>query len=154
MLLCHLSLLAVGLHDAAFGAEVLHLAVKHDIFTELALQASIEYRNLDTWLQADLLKAFLAIAQYPGLVAGKGLLEAFANHLVCAQEVRGRDALAVRRIHHDDALLGRLLEILEVFLCDGDVFGHTSCTHIESRCVDSLHVYIIAIDVVLELTFL
>ncbi len=86
-------------------------------------RASVEYRNLDRWLQTNLLKALLAVAQYPSLVAGKSLLESLANHLVGVQEVRGRDALAVWRIHHDDALLGRLCEVLEVLLCDGDVLG-------------------------------
>ena len=38
VLLGHLSLLLLGLHDAPFGAELLHLAVEHLVLAELALQ--------------------------------------------------------------------------------------------------------------------
>ena len=114
--LSHLALLALSLHNTAFRTEVLHLAVEHHILAEFAFQASVEYRNLDGWFQTNLLEALLAVAQYPSLVAGKSLLEALTDHLVGVQKVRGRDALAVWRVHHDDALLCWLGEVLEISL--------------------------------------
>ena len=154
VLLSHLALLALSLHNTAFRTEVLHLAVEHHILAEFALQASVEYRNLDRWFQTNLLEALLAVAQYPSLVAGKSLLEALTDHLVGVQEVRGRDALAVWRVHHDDALLGRLGEVLEVLLGDGDILAQSGSTHVEISCIDSLHVNIVTIDMVLELALL
>ncbi len=154
VLLSHLALLALSLHNTAFRTEVLHLAVEHHILAEFALQASVEYRNLDRWFQTNLLEALLAVAQYPSLVAGKSLLEALTNHLVGVQEVRGRDALAVWRVHHDDALLCWLGEVLEVLLGDGDILAQTGSTYVEISCVYSLHINIVTIDMVLELTLL
>ena len=154
VLLRHLALLALSLHDTALRAELLHLAVEHHVLAELALQTSVIYRNLDRWLQANLLEALLAVAQYPSLVAGEGTLEALANHLVGIQQVRRRDTLAVRRVHHDDALLGRLGEVLEVLLGDGDILAQSGSTHVEVGCVHRLHIYIISVDVVLELALL
>ena len=154
VLLSHLALLALSLHNTAFRTEVLHLAVEHHILAEFALQASVEYRNLDRWFQTNLLEALLAVAQYPSLVAGKSLLEALAYHLVGVQEVRGRDALTVWRVHHDDALLCWLGEVLEVLLGDGDILAKTGSTYVEISCIDSLHVNIVTIDMVLELALL
>jgi len=154
VLLSHLALLALSLHNTAFRTEVLHLAVEHHILAEFAFQASVEYRNLDRWFQTNLLEALLAVAQYPSLVAGKSLLEALTYHLVGVQEVRGRDALAVWRVHHDDALLCWLGEVLEVLLGDGDVLAKTGSTNVEISCVYSLHVNIVTIDMVLKLALL
>ena len=154
VLLSHLALLALSLHNAAFRTEVLHLAVEHHILAEFAFQASVEYRNLDRWFQTNLLEALLAVAQYPSLVAGKSLLEALTYHLVGVQEVRGRDALTVWRVHHDDALLCWLCEVLEVLLGDGDILAQSGSTHVEVGCVHRLHIYIISVDVVLELALL
>ena len=154
VLLSHLALLALCLHNTAFRTEVLHLAVEHHILAEFALQASVEYRNLDRWFQTNLLEALLAVAQYPSLVAGKSLLEALTYHLVGVQEVRGRDALAVWRVHHDDALLCWLGEVLEVLLGDGDILAQSGSTNIEVGCVHRLHIYIISVNVVLELALL
>ena len=154
VLLRHLALLALSLHDTALRAELLHLAVEHHVLAELALQTSVIYRNLDRWLQSNLLEALLAVAQYPSLVACEGTLESLADHLVGVQQVRGRDALAVWRVHHDDALLGRLCEVLEILLGDGDILAQTGCTHVEVGSVHRLHIYIISVDVVLELALL
>ena len=154
VLLSHLALLALSLHNTAFRTEVLHLAVEHHILAEFALQASVEYRNLDRWFQTNLLEALLAVAQYPSLVAGKSLLEALTYHLVGVQKVRGRDALSVWRVHHDDALLCWLGEVLEVLLGDGDVLAQSGSTNVEVGCVYSLHVNIVTIDMVLELALL
>ena len=154
VLLSHLALLALCLHNTAFRTEVLHLAVEHHILAEFALQTSVEYRNLDRWFQTNLLEALLAVAQYPSLVAGKSLLEALTYHLVGVQEVRGRDALTVWRVHHDDALLCWLGEVLEVLLGDGDILAQSGSTHVEVGCVHRLHIYIISVDVVLELALL
>ena len=49
------------------------------------------------------------------------MLQAFANHLVGAQQVGGGDALAVGRIHNDDALLLGLCKVFEVSLFHGDI---------------------------------
>ncbi len=154
VLLSHLALLALSLHNTAFRTEVLHLAVEHHILAEFALQASVEYRNLDRWFQTNLLEALLAVAQYPSLVAGKSLLETLTYHLVGVQEVRGRDALAVWRVHHDDALLCWLGEVLEVLLGDGDILAQSGSTNVEVSCVYSLHVNIVTIDMVLKLALL
>ena len=154
MLLSHFALLGFGLDNTAFRAEFLHLTVEHHVLAEFAFQTSVVYRNLDRWLQTNLLKAFLAVTQYPSLVACESLLEALANHLVSIQEVRGRDTLTVWRVHHDDALLCWLSEVLEVLLCDGDILAQSGCTHVEVGSVHSLHIYIITVDMVLELAFL
>ena len=154
MLLSHLFLLGISLHYAALRAEVLHLAVEHYVLSEFAFQTAVEYRNLDRRLQSYLLETFLAVAQHPSLVAGKSLLESLAYHLIGVEEVRGRDALSVWRIHHDDALLGRLLEVLEVLVLDGDILGETCCTHVEVGCIHGLHIHVVAVDVVLELALL
>jgi hypothetical protein len=72
--------------------------------------------NLDAGgLQANLLEAFLAVAQNPSLIAPELMLQPFTDHLVGAQQVGRRDALAIRRVVMIMLLLGRLLEVLEVF---------------------------------------
>ena len=154
MLLCHLTLLVLSLHHAAVLTEVLHGAVEDGILAELALQRSVINRNLDGWLQTDGLEAFLAVAQHPSLVAHESMLQTLANHLICIEEVRRRDALSVRRIGHHDALVGRLLEVLEVSMLHGDVLCETCCTNVKTGCVNGLHVHVVAIDMVCELALL
>ena len=154
VLLSHLALLLVGLHRTALGTEDFHLTVEHLVLTELALQRTVVQGYLDAGLQANLLEALLAIAEYPGVVACKLVLQALANHTVGAQQVGCRDALAVGRVHHDDALLRGLCEVLEVLLLYGDAACQTSCLHIATGCVDGLHVDVVAIEVALHVVFL
>ena len=78
------------------------------------------------------------------------MLQAFANHLVQAQQVGRRDALAIRRIHNHDALLLRSLEILEVLLCYGNVLAQSGCLYIGRCNLHGMAVDVISIDVVLE----
>ena len=82
------------------------------------------------------------------------MLQSFANHLIGAQQVVGRDALTVWRIGHHDTLVLRLGEVLEVLLLDSDIVGQTSSLDVETGRVDSLDVYIVAVDMMVELTFL
>ena len=154
VLLRHLALLLVGLDDAAFGTELPHLAAKHGIFAELAFQTAVVDGDFDARLQTNLLEALLAVTQYPCLVTLEGMLEAFADHLICAEKVGGRDALAVGRVHHDDALLSRLGKVLEVLLRHGDVLRESSCAHVHGCRVHRLDVAVVGIDMVFELAFL
>ena len=82
------------------------------------------------------------------------MLQALAYHLICIEKVGGRDTLAIRRVYYENALLGRLSEVLEVGTIDSNVVGKTGCTHVKTGCVDCLHVDVITIDMVCELTFL
>ena len=82
------------------------------------------------------------------------MFESLSNHAVGTEQVGCGDALSVGWVHDDDALVGRLYEVLEVSLVDGDV-GRESCRlDVESGGVHGLHVYVISIDMVLELPFL
>lgn len=58
------------------------LTVKQLILTELALQSTVVKFYFDRRLQTDLVETFVAIAQNPGIVAGKSMFQTFANHLV------------------------------------------------------------------------
>ena len=151
MLLCHLALLVFGLHHTALRAEVAHLAVEDGILAELALQTTVVDGYLDRGLQTYLVEAFLAIREHPSLVAHELVLETLAYHLVGGEQVGGRDAFAVRRIGHHDALVGRLGKVLEVGILYGDVLGESGGTHVQTRGVHRLHIHIITIDVVFEL---
>ena len=151
MFLGHLFLLFLRLHHAALFAEDAHLAVEHLILAELALQRTVEQRNLDGGLQANLVEAFLAVGEHPGIVARKLVLQSFANHLIGGQQVGCRDALAIGRVgDHDAGLLG-LLEVFEVLFADGDEAGESGGLDVQPGCVDGLDVDIVAIDVVMEL---
>ena len=154
MLLCHGTLLFLGLHHAAFAAEILELAVKDGVFAELTFQRSVEHGNLDGWLQAYLIETFLAVAEHPGFAAHEGVLEPFAYHLVGAEQVGCGDSLAVGRIHHNDTLLLGLLEVLEVALLDGHILGKTGCFDVECGCVHGLDIYVVAVDMMGKLAFL
>ena len=81
------------------------------------------------------------------------MLQPFANHAIGAQQVGRRDTLAIRRVGHHDGRLLWLREVLEVLLVDGDVGRESGSLHIQAGRVDSFHVDIVAIDVVLELAF-
>ena len=85
----HLLLLLFCLDSATLGTEVLDFAVKQLVFAELTLQRTIEEGNLDRGLQTNLVKAFLTVRQYPGVVARKLVFQTLANHLVGAQQVGG-----------------------------------------------------------------
>ena len=82
------------------------------------------------------------------------MLQSLANHLVGVEQVGCRDTLAVRRIDHDDALLCGFCEILEVGAVDSNVVGKTGGTHIQAGCIDSLHIDVVSVNMVCELTFL
>ena len=154
VLLRHLLFLFFGLHDPTLVAEAAHLAVKHLIATELTLQRAVVDRNLDAGFQADLPEALLTIRQDPCLIAHELVFQPFADHLVGSQQVRCGDTLSIRRIHHDDALLLRLREVLEVLLGDGHIPRQAGGGHIHTCRVHGLHVGIVAVDVMGELTFL
>ena len=154
MLFGHLSLLLFGLYDATFLAEILHSAVEDAVLAELALQRSVVHGNLDRRLQADSLEALLTIAQHPSLVTHEGVLQTLAYHLVGIEQIWSRDTFAIRRVYYENALLGRLCEVLEVGTIDGNVVGKTSSTHVKTSCVDCLHVDVVTIDMVCKLTFL
>ena len=154
MLLAHHAFLLIGFHDAALRAEVTQLSVEYLILAELTLQRTIIKRSLERGFQSYLLKTFLAVAQHPCVVVEELVLKSLANHLVCSQEVRSGDALAVWRISHDDALLCRLGEILEVSLSHGDVLAQSGCLHVHKCSVHRLHVNVISIYMMSELALL
>ena len=154
VLLCHLALLFLRLHDTAFRTEILQFTVKHLVFAELTFQRTVIERIFDAGLQTDLVEALLTIGEHPGVIALELVLQAFTDHLVGAKKVGCRDTLTIRRIGDDDALLRRLCKILEVLLLDGDIAGETGSLHIEQRRIHSLDIHIIAVDVMLELPFL
>ena len=87
MLLGHLALLLLGLHDAAFRAEVLQFSIEHLVLAELALQTAVIQRNLYAWLQSYLVEALLAIAQYPCIITLELVLQSLTYHLVCTKQV-------------------------------------------------------------------
>ena len=152
--LSHLALLFFRLHDTAFRTEILQLAVKHLVLTELTLQRTIVKRILDAGLQSDLVEALLTIREHPGVIALELMLQSLTDHLICSQKVWRGDTLSVRWIGDNDTLLCRLCKFLEVLLLDGDVAGETRCLHIQQSGVYRLDIHIIAIDMVLELPFL
>ena len=121
VLLSHLALLLLCLHNTAFPTEIAHLTVKHLIFAELTLQTAVEQGNLDAGFQTNLAEAFLTIGEYPSFVACKLVFQALTNHLVGAQQIGRRDAFSVRWVGHHDALFLGLREVLEVLFLDGDV---------------------------------
>ena len=82
------------------------------------------------------------------------MLQPLANHLVGAQQVGRGDTLAIGRIGDNDTLCRRLGEVLEVLFVDGNVVGQPCGTDIEACRVDCLDVDVIAVDVVVELSFL
>lgn len=61
------------------------------------------------------------------------------------------DTLTVGRIGDNDALLLRLLEVLEVTAVEVNITGETCSTGIDAGGIDRLHIDVIAIDMVLEL---
>ena len=154
VLLGHLALLVIGLHHSALRAEVLHLAIEYGILAELTLQRTVVDRYLYRRLQTYLLETLLAVAENPRLVAHELMLEPLTYHLVRAKEVGSGYTLAIRRVAHDDALLRRTLEVLEVGLLHGDVAGETCGPHVHACRVHGLDVYVVAVYVVLELTLL
>ena len=152
VLLGHLALLFIRLHGTAFLAELAHLAVEHLVLTELTLQAAIIKRYLDAGLQANLVEALFPVAEHPGIVARKLVLQPLANHLVGSQQVGRRDALAVGRIGHQYAFLLGLLEVLEVLLGHGDVVRQSGRLDIDAGGIDSLDVHVIPVDMMVERT--
>ena len=154
VLLGHLALLLFGLHHATFRAEVLQFTVKHLVLTELALQTAVVKGNLDAGLQTNLVEALLAVAQYPGVVALELVLQSLTNHLVGTQQVGCRDTLTIRWVRYHDALVGRLCKVLEVLLLYGDDIAQSGCLHIHAGGVHSLHVDVVAVNLVVKLTLL
>ena len=152
VLLGHQALLLIALHLAALTAEYLHLAVEHLVLTEFALQRAVVKGNFDTRLQAYLVETLLAIGEYPGVVAGKLMLQPLANHLVGAQQVGRGDTLAVGWVGNDDAFVLGLLKQLEVLLLNGDSTAQAGGLHVASRRVDGLHVDVVAVDVAFGFT--
>ena len=131
----------------------------NDIYKKINLLKKKRRYKISTWyldrrLQSYLVETLLAIAQNPGIVACKLMLQSFTDHLVSTQQVGCRNALAVWRVHHDDALLLRLHEVLEVALLYRDVAGQSCRTHIQTGGIHSLHVDVVAVDVMVELPFL
>ena len=147
----HLAFLLFGLYDTTLRAEVLQLAVEHLILAELALQRSIIKRYLDAWLQANLVETLLAVAQYPGVVALKLVLQSLAYHLVSTQQVGRRNALAVRWVRYHDALVGGLCKVLEVLLLYGYDVAQSCGLHVHTCGVHSLHVDVVTVYLVVEL---
>ena len=133
-------------------AHILVRTVKYLILAQLAFERAVVERSAQRWLQPDGLKTLLSVAQYPGIVAYKLMLELLANHLVQTQEVRSRDTLAIRRIGDDDGLLARLGEILEILQDNIDVLAQTGSLNIVGGNLHGLTIVVIAVDVVLELT--
>ena len=133
-------------------AQILVRTVKNLILAQLAFERAVVERSAQRRLQPYGLKTLLSIAQYPGIVAYKLMLELLANHLVQTQEVRSRDTLAIWRIGYDESLLARLGEILEILQDNIDVLAQTSSLHIVSGNLHGLTVVVVAVDVVLELT--
>ena len=82
VLLGHLTFLVLALDDAALCTEARQLSLEHLVLAELALQTAVVQWYLDAGLQAYLVEALLAIAQYPGIIALELMLQSLANHLV------------------------------------------------------------------------
>ena len=151
MFLSHSPLLFFRFEDISFTAEVAKLTSKHLVATQLTLQRTVVKRNLYAWAQTYLVEALLTITKYPRLITLEGMFQSFTNHLVCLKEIRCRDAFSVWRVGNHYCRLLRLCEVFEVLLLHGDVVGKTCRTNITQGGVNSLHVNIIAVDVVLEL---
>ena len=134
----------------AFADEIVDLSVKHLILAVFAFQRTVVEGNLERRLQTYLTEALLLIRKDPCLIANERMLESLAYHLVGAEQVGRGDTLTIRRVAHDDGLLRRLGEVLEVLLLDSDILAQTGGLHIQVGSVDSLDVYIIAIDMMLE----
>ena len=154
VLLCHHPLLFLGLEDVSLAAELLQFSAEHLVAAQFALQCSVVERNLDAWAQTNLLEALFAVAQHPRLVALEGMLQSLAYHLVGLQQVGCGDALTVGRVgNHDGRFLG-LFEVLEVLECHGDVVGEACRPNVPQCGVHRLGVYVVAIDMVVELALL
>ena len=80
------------------------------------------------------------------------MLQAFANHLIGTHEVGCGDTLAIRRVRDHDALVLWLCELLEVLLLYADDVGEASSLHVHAGRVHSLHVDVVAIDLMVEVT--
>ena len=154
VLLGHLTTFLVTLDLTTLRAEHLHLAIKQLVLAELTFQRAVEQRNLDAWLQAYLVETLLTVTQHPGIVARELMLQPLTYHFIGTQQVGRRDAFAVRWIGHHDALLLRLLEVLEVLLLHRDAVGQPGCLHVQASRVDGLHVDVVAVDMVFELPLL
>ena len=150
----HLALLLFALHDATVLTEILQFSVEHLVFTELTLQRSVIERNLDTWLQTDLVEAFFTVTEHPGIVAFELVLQSFTYHFIGTQEVGRGDAFAIGRIGDHDTLVGRLREILEVLLLNGNDVTQSGGLHILQCRIHGFDVNVVAIDMVFELAFL
>ena len=120
VLLGHLTLLILCLHDTTLMTEILQLTVEDLVFAEFTLQRTIVERNLDAWLQTDLFEALLTVGEYPGIIVEELVFQTFPNHLIGTQQVGRGDTFAVGWVGDDDALVLRLYEILEVLLLNGD----------------------------------
>ena len=151
--LCHGGQLFLGLHHTSLASEGFQLAFEDGVFAELAFQRTVVEREFDGRPESYLFEAFLPVAEHPCLVAHERMLELLADDAVGLQQVGCRDALSVRRIGHHDAFLCRLCEVLDVGLLDGDVLRQSGGPDIQTCGVDALHVDVVAVDMVLELTF-
>ena len=154
MFLSHLPFLFFCLHYASLCSEVLEAAIEETVFAELTFQRTVVERHFEAWLQSYLFKTFLAITENPCLIILEVLLQFVAKHLIESEQVWSRDTLSGWWVCHHDSLLRMSFEVIEVSLLDAYLIGKTSCTHIDSGCIDCLHVNVVAIDGMLKLAFL
>ena len=82
------------------------------------------------------------------------MLESLAYHLVGCKEVGRGDTLTVWRIHNEETLVGRTLKVLEVSLLHCHIFCKAGSSYVQTCGVYSLHVDVVAIDVMVELTLI
>jgi hypothetical protein len=82
------------------------------------------------------------------------VLQTFTDHTIGAKEVWRGYPLSIGRIGNHYALVLRLHEILKVLLFNGDISRKTCSLCVKTGGIYCLDVYIIAVDMVIELTFL
>ncbi len=144
----------LALEGEALRPLVVVLAAEYLVLPQLALQRSVVEGNACGGLEADVVEAFLLIAQHPRLAVLELVLQPLANHAVEPHEVGRRDALAVGRVHDDDALLGGLREVLEVAEFDAHFLRHAGRLDVARGHGHRLAVVVVAVDLVLELALL
>ena len=152
--LSHCLFFVVGFHNTAFLSEFPEFSVKNLVFSEFALERSVVERNLYRRLQSYLVEAFRAVAEHPSVVVEELVFQSFSYHSVCSEQVGRGDAFPVWRVGHHDALLLRLLEVLEVGTFYGDAVGESCSFDVKPCGVYSFHVYVVSIDMEFVIPFL